>query len=139
MYKARLLIIPIVLFATTTICHAKEPIKFTSAFFRMIQGGKISEAYDQLFEGSLIPDQKPQAVNELKKQTTSGLPMYGKIIGIEKLREEKIGTSITRLVYILKSELHPTIWEFYFYKPKDTWFLTNVIFNDQFQSIQKLQ
>lgn len=139
MKKVIVLITSIVLFSATNICYAKEPIKITSDFFQMVESGKISEAFDQLFEGSQIPIQKPQAVDVLKRQTSSGLPMYGKINGIEKIRDEKIGSSIVRLVYVLKSEFHPTIWEFYFYKPKDTWFLANVIFNDEFQLMHKIE
>ncbi len=121
------------------ICYAKEPIEFTVEFFKMVEAGKISEAYDQLFVGSQIPKQKPQAVDLLKRQTSSGLPLYGKILGHEKIREERIGKSIVRLVYILKSEQAPTTWEFYFYKPKNNWFLSNVIFNDQFQLLHKVE
>lgn len=139
MKKVTLLIIGIVLFVSTNNCYAQEPIKSASDFFKMVKAGKVAEAYDQIFKGSQIPTQKPQAVEMLKTQTASGLPMYGKILGFEKMREEEIGTSIIRLVYILKSELHPTVWEFYFYKPKETWFLTNVIFNDQFQLLHKVE
>lgn len=128
------------LLITTTLCsYAKEPIEFVDEFFKLVQAGKISEAYDKLFVGSQIPAQKPQAVGMIKRQTSNGLPLYGNIVGIEKIRDEKIGNSIIRLVYVLKSEGTPTIWEFYFYRPKDEWFLANVKFNDQFQLIEKVQ
>ncbi len=133
------LIIILVLAISAHICNAKEPIEFTTDFFKMVKAGKISEAYDQLFVGSQIPIQKPQAVDMLKRQTSSGLPMYGNIVGLEKIREEKIGKSIVRFVYVLKSEQAPTVWEFYFYKPKNNWLLAHVIFNDRFQSLHKIE
>jgi len=139
MKKLTLLIIAIVLATSAHIGYAKEPGEFTAEFFTMLEAGKISEAYDQLFVGSQIPAQKPQAVDMLKRQTSSGLPLYGKIVGLEKIREERIGKSIVRLVYILKLEQAPTVWEFYFYKPKGNWFLANVIFNDQFQLLHKVE
>jgi hypothetical protein len=105
----------------------------------MVQSGKIPEAYDQLLVGSQIPTQKPQAVDALKRQTASGLPMYGNILGVELIREEKIGESVFRLVYILKSEMAPTVWEFYFYKPKSDWFLGNILFNDEFKSLHSMK
>ena len=132
-------LIGLVLIATVQHSYAKEPIEFTAEFFTLVKAGKISEAYDGLFVGSQIPAQKPQAVDMLKRQTSSGLPLYGNIVGFEKIRDERIGNSIVRLVYVLKSELAPTIWEFYFYKPKDQWFLAKVKFNDQFQLIEKTQ
>jgi hypothetical protein len=119
--------------AIATTGFAKEPREFVEEFFNYVKTGKVSQGYDILFAGSGIPAMKPQAVDMLKTQTASGLPMYGKILGFEKVREEKFGISIVRLVYILKSEKVPTIWEFYFYKPQTNWFLGNIIFNDQFQ------
>ena len=102
------------------------------SFLGSVVAGDIAGGYDRLFVGSAIPKNKPQAVAVLKTQTQSGLPLYGKVIGYEFVKEETYGTSIDRLVYILKSELGPTIWEFYFYKPTDSWFLSNVMFNDQY-------
>ena len=101
-------------------------------FFNSIVSGKISDAYDKLFIGSSIPQDKPQAVTLLKQQTENGLPLYGKLLGYEYISEESFGSSIVRYVCVLKSEKGPTVWEFFFYKPKNEWFLANVIFNDQF-------
>lgn len=114
---------------------AKDPKEFVEEFFSYVKAGKVSQGYDVLFVGSGIPAMKPQAVDMLKTQTASGLPMYGKILGFEKVREEKFGASVVRLVYILKSEKAPTVWEFYFYKPQTNWFLGHIIFNDQFQNL----
>ena len=122
------------LFATNT--AAKEPQEFVEEFFKLIKIGKVSEAYNGLFEGSTIPASKPQAVEMLKRQTSSGLPLYGKILGHKNLRKEIFGESIIRLVYILKSETAPTVWEFYFYKPLDRWFLVKIMFNDEFKLIE---
>jgi hypothetical protein len=108
------------------------PKATVETFLNEVQQGHISTAYDQLFVGSNIPVDKPQAVTALKQQTQTGLGLYGKALGHELVHEERFGTSIVRYVYILKSEKGPTIWEFYFYKPKSNWFLANVIFNDQF-------
>jgi hypothetical protein len=102
------------------------------AFLGSVVAGDIAGGYDRLFVGSSIPKSKPQAVTLLKTQTQSGLPLYGKTLGYEFVKEETYGTSIDRLVFILKSEGGPTIWEFYFYKPANSWFLTNVVFNDQY-------
>lgn len=117
-------------------CLAKEPEEFAEEFFGGIKAGKVAEAYDMLFTGSDIPAMKPQAVEMLKTQTSSALPMFGKIVGFEKIREEQFGTSIVRLVYVLKCTKAPTIWEFYFYKPQGSWFLANILFNDQFQLLE---
>ena len=104
MKKFALWFIVIILVSWVKTSQAKSPHEFTEEFFARLQVGEISAAYDQLFAGSSIPRQKPQAVELLKRQTASGLPLYGKIVGFEKIRTEKIGRSITRLVYVLKLE-----------------------------------
>ena len=98
--------------------------------------GKTDMAYDNLFKGSSMLTSNPQALQMLKNQTGSLLPLYGKVLGYEMIREETIGTSIVRLVYVLKSEVVPTVWEFYFYKPKDKWFVALVTLNDRFKAIE---
>lgn len=121
--------------------YAKEnnPTEMADSFLHLIQDGRINEAYDELFIGSSIPTSKPQAVQMLKTQTSSGLPLYGKIVGFEKILEESFGNSTVRLIYILKSELAPTVWEFYFYKPFGSWFLASIKFNDQFQFLDSMK
>ncbi len=108
------------------------PVDRVDMFFKQLMAGKVSDAYDNLFTGSSIPKNKPQAVAFIKQQTSSGLSFYGKLIDWELLRKEQFGKSLVRFVCILRSEMAPTIWEFFFYKPKDTWFLVHVIFNDKF-------
>jgi len=116
--------------------NAMFPKEMAQAFFITVIKGDVSKAYDQLFIGSSIPTSKPQAVTLLKQQTESGLPLYGKILDFEMIRKVKYGKSITRLVYVLKSEMAPTVWEFYFYKPNNAWVLTNVVFNDQYDLLK---
>jgi hypothetical protein len=127
-----------VLFLQTFSVYASDslPKAKVEQFFNTVVSGNISGAYDKLFIGSSIPTDKPQAVSLLKQQTSGGLPLYGKLLGYEYISEEKHGNSIIRYVYVLKSEKAPTVWEFFFYKPKDEWFLANVIFNDQFNFLR---
>jgi hypothetical protein len=129
--KTRLLI-SVLLLALYQPSMADTPSEKSESFFQSIIKGDVTQAYDQLFIGSSIPKDKPQAVTLLKQQTKTGLPFYGEIINYELVSKEEFGKSLTRLVYILKSEKHPTIWELYFYKPKNNWVLSNIQFNDQF-------
>lgn len=138
MIKKFFIFILFILFVSVSTTYAKQqnPSQMVENFFKMIQKGQINQAYDQLLANSSIPTSKPQAVQLLKTQTASGLPLYGNILGFEKIHGEKIGQSIIRLVYVLKLDLVPTAWEFYFYKPKSVWFLANIMFNDQFNLLE---
>lgn len=72
----------------------------------------------------------------LKRQTKNGLLLYGRVLGYDLIKEQKYGSSFVRLVYVLKSQKAPTVWEFYFYKPGDRWFLANINFNDRFRHLR---
>jgi len=83
------------------------PVQMAENFFLMTQKGDISDAYDELLKGSNIPAGKPQVVDMIKRETESSSLLYGDILGFEEIREEKVGTSILRLVYVLKLEKAP--------------------------------
>jgi hypothetical protein len=117
---------------------AAEPRPTAEAFFATLQQGQIPAAYGKLLEGSNIPRDKGAGLS-IRKQTETAIPQFGKILGYEILREEKLGTSLVRLVYLLKSERHPTVWEFYFYKPKNAWFVSQVHFSDAFDALESKQ
>ncbi|MCP4748978.1 MAG: hypothetical protein GY874_23030 [Desulfobacteraceae bacterium] len=131
-----LLSLMILLISSVSYAKQNDPIKITEQFFTMIKDGKINQAYDMLLKNSTGPVSKPDAIKLLQNQTASGLKIYGAVLGHEKITMEKFGGSITRLVYVLKSERMPIVWEFYFYKPKDKWHLAGIKFNDQFQEIE---
>lgn len=120
--------------------HAADdllPTQQAERFLDAIRSGNVDEAYDALLAGSTIPSEQPQQVAALKQKTRTGLPLFGSVLGYELIHEEAIGNSLVRLVYVLKSEKHPTVWEFYFYKPRSGWFLTNIMFNDEFQLLDR--
>lgn len=129
---AILLFIPL----STVAAQPTLPKEKADALFISLQKGDMSGGYDRLFFGSGISQSKPQMIDVIKLQTQNGLPLYGKILGYEFINEQKYGTSLVRLVYILKSEKFLTTWEFYFYKPKESWFLASIKFNDQFDLLK---
>jgi hypothetical protein len=103
-----------------------NPRAQADAFFVTLQQGKVAAAYTKLFEGSNIPRDAG-----IRKQTEGTLPLFGKMLGGELLREDKYGAALVRLIYLLRSERHPTVWEFYFYKPGNRWFIAEINFTDK--------
>jgi len=103
----------------------------------MLAAGESGAAVDQLCSGSPLLSEKPQALAALKSQITAYLPLYGAVLGHELVMREEFGASLVRLVYLLKLEEHPLVWEFFFYRPADSWKLSHVVFVDQFQLLMK--
>lgn len=119
--------------------HAQNsPRGMAEAFLSTIAQGQMAAGYSKLFEGSNIARDKGQG-GAIRKQTEAALPPLGKVLGFDLIREEPFGTSLVRLVYLLKSERHLTAWEFYFYKPKNAWFVAEVNFSDKFNLLNSKQ
>lgn len=116
--------------------ESKTPKEKAEALLASIQKGDINGGYDRLFVDSCPGLNQSQTILLLKKQTETGLSFYGKILGHEFVKEEPFGSAVIRLVYLLKSETYFTVWEFHYYKPKETWLLAGVNFNDQFSLLK---
>jgi hypothetical protein len=127
----RVLVICFLTLVFTTAHAQNSPRGMAEAFLSTIAQGQMAAGYSKLFEGSNIARDKGQG-GAIRKQTEAALPPLGKVLGFDLVREESFGSSLVRVVYLLKSERHLTAWEFYFYKPKNAWFVAEVNFSDKF-------
>ena len=101
-------------------------------FLKTIIEGQVDEAYDELFQGSPILKLKPQAIDVTKQQTKLLIGLYGKRLGFELIKKQNYGTSVIRLLYLIKTENIPITFEIYFYKPYTKWLPASVNFEDTF-------
>lgn len=92
---------------------------------------EVDKSYDELFSNSLIAS-KAQMVRLQKENTLTILNMYGELLSYDFVKQQKYGDSVVRLVYILKCEQVPVVWEFYFYKPVSDWTLVNIAFDTKY-------
>jgi len=60
---------------------------------------------------------------------------FGSYQGMELIKEEKIGTSFVRLVYLHKFENHAIYWKFTFYNPNGAWKVNSINFKDDIGSL----
>lgn len=60
---------------------------------------------------------------------------FGKSIGSEFIREDKVGENLIRLTYALRFEKHPMRWVFYFYRGKTGWLLNTFRFDDDIRQL----
>ncbi len=132
----------IVLSIFTIFCgasFAQEPKEQAEQFLSSVIKGEVDAAYDKIFTDTKMTDLKPQALSGLKTQTKSVYQMYGQPFAYEMIHNEILSPSLRRLVYLLKFELTPTTWEFYFYQAKDKWTLNKITFYDQYQNIAPMK
>jgi parvulin-like peptidyl-prolyl isomerase len=72
-------------------------------------------------------------------QATLQAPMmasrFGQVLGHEFIREDQIGESLARYVYIQRFEKHAMRWMFYLYRGKTGWVVNSFRFDDKWPDL----
>ena len=76
-------------------------------------------------------------ISNLDMQLPAIHQRFGKSIGYDLIADEKLGDSLSQLIYIQKFEKHAMVWRFIFYKPDQKWLLNTWYFNDQVHGLFK--
>ena len=94
--------------------------------------GIIKEGFDRLRPYWNIPDSRVDLAAE-KAEANIALfeTTYGKTIGYEFIKREKIKDFFVRYSYAHKFEHHVMRWVFTFYKPKEGWEFSSVEFDNR--------
>jgi hypothetical protein len=71
----------------------------------------------------------------LDGQIASSLPIYGRILGWERVGERRIGNSLVLRRYIVRHEHMLTVWYLTYIRPQNSWQVAGINFNDQLQSL----
>ncbi|MHC5074889.1 MAG: hypothetical protein ACYTFM_00465 [Planctomycetota bacterium] len=98
-------------------------------FLSRIINGEIDKAYDELLIGTMLAE-RAEAIGVQKQQTSQLFDTYGRLLEKEFVKKQQYGKSLIRLVYILKCEKMPLVWEFYYYKTEGKWQLISLKLRD---------
>jgi hypothetical protein len=123
-----------VLLASPAQAFCQTPTQMAETFLARVSASPEA-SLDELFKGSGFGEAKPQELLAMKSQTRMAMGLYGAPLGFEKVREEVLSPSLVHLVYLQKFPQYPVAWEFFFYKPRDTWVINTLNFKDQIQSL----
>ncbi len=96
--------------------------------------GKMQEGLQLMKPYLIIPESEFNVMAEqLKMQEPLMKQRFGNTIGVEFVKEEEVGNSLLRIIYIQKFEKHIMRWRFYFYKPRNSWVLNTFFTDDKLQ------
>ncbi len=96
----------------------------------------VKAAFKEIREISPLPSSELDGMEKSTQEQLSLIePRYGKILGYEKVIINLKGKSVMECVYIVKCETHIIRWRFFFYKPKDKWFLNTFFWDDKIQDL----
>jgi hypothetical protein len=103
-------------------------------FFQTLTNRGSEKAFEALFEGTPFAQAKSKELEGMKEDFNKYLA-NSSLLGFERVKEQTYGQSVLKLVYILKLESRPLVWEFHFYKAKTTWSLTRVGFDEDLRRL----
>ena len=134
--KCIVLILTIIAFASFT--HAeglkndKQTKDLATKATNQFGKEKIKEGFSLLKPHWPLPEAEIEnLINQTEMQWSMVEKRFGKSIAVEFVREERIAESFIKYLFIQKFENHAIRWEIIFYKPRDTWKINMVKWDDK--------
>lgn len=92
----------------------RTPDEMVKAFFAEIEADRVDVAYEGLTAGTVVASRAEES-KQLRMQTQAALDAYGPTYGYELVSKERVGDLLERWTFLLRGELLPLRWKFYFY------------------------
>ena len=113
-----------------------EVRKVTDDVMSKVGKGELEAGLRAFKSLTIIPEAEFEA---MLGQATTQLPIaasrFGAVAGSEFIREDHIGESLARFVYIQKFDKHAIRWIFYLYKGKNGWVINTFRFDDKWPEL----
>jgi len=110
--------------------------KVTDAAMVKVGGGDIEGGIKEIRPLTVIPTAEfDTLLGQLPLQLPGISARFGSSIGFEFVREDRIGDSMARIVYVNKLEKHAMRWMFYCYKGKGGWVINTFRFDDKWHEL----
>ena len=117
----------------------KEPTEarqLTDRVMAKVGGGDIENGIRLTKPFLIISTSEFEAMLEqLKLQMPAMSQRFGKSIGYEFIREDKVGENLLRIIHVHRFEKHVMRWSFYFYRGKDGWTLNTFKTDDDIRQL----
>lgn len=104
--------------------------QITEEFFRQYALDPM-KAFDYAFATNKWMDRNQDAVENLKNQYSTLLPLIGNYYGYDLITEKTMGNHLKVSSFILRYDRQPMRLTFIFYKPKDRWQVQNLKYDDK--------
>lgn len=134
----QLLLLMLAIFTFTNVVYADtltslEDIKeLSDQAASLLAQDKTKEAIS-LFKpySPLPPTEIDTLILQIQNWTFTVSSKYGKVVGFEFLKQQRVGKCFVRYIYILKYENHAIRWLFTFYKPQNKWWVNSIFFDNK--------
>jgi hypothetical protein len=108
----------------------------TDKVLARVAGGDFEGGLRMLKPYSIVPDAEIEsAIGQAKLQVPLMEGRFGRSVGAEFLREERVGDSLARITQIQRFEKHAMRWIFVFYRGPRGWVMNTFYFDDKILSV----
>ena len=132
----------LLLTATTLAAHAQglparaDVRKVTDDVMAKVGKGDLEGGLKTFKPLTIIPEAEFDAmVGQAVLQSPMMASRFGPVIGYEFIREERLGESLARVLYIQRFEKHAMRWMFYLYRGKTGWVINSFRFDDKWPDL----
>lgn len=109
----------------------QECKSFAKEVMSLVGKENYEQAFDILGQHWPLPEEELANFARLTQSQMEGVSeRFGKVLGSELVREDKIGESFIRYIFIQKCENHATRWMIVFYRPQEEWVVNSVKWDD---------
>ena len=119
-----------------TLGSPTEARQLTDRVMAKVGAGDIENGMRLTKPFLIIPASEFEAmIEQLKLQIPAMSQRFGKSIGSEFIREDKVGENLLRIIQIHRFEKHAMRWSFYFYRGKAGWVLDTFKTDDDIRQL----
>ncbi len=108
----------------------EAPPQAIRTFFATLAKNDIDAAYKGLLTGTKIAESS-QDVSMLKSKTEEAIRAFGAISGGEWIETKRVGTRLSRYVFLSFGKDYPMRWRFYFYETEGQSRLIDIRISDR--------
>lgn len=101
------------------------------AFFTQLKAGKVKEAYDGAFAGTLM-SKKQAEFEQAIAGTETGLRYYGGVRDWQWMKSDWSGEGFVQVVYLVRMENAPLFMRLQLYDNGVRWIVYNINFSDNY-------
>lgn len=117
-----------------TLKDKKAAKELTKSVMELVGKGEQEKGLKLIKPYLIIPEHEFDGLlNSLRMQAPAIEQRFGKVLGAEFFKVEEVGESLMLVMYVQKFEKHIMRWNFYFYKPNETWVLNTFNTDDKIQ------
>lgn len=98
-------------------------------FFDLLQQGKAADGVQYLMESNPAASKIQDAIEQLKGQFSSAVPLVGNYVSRQLLVESKVGDLYVYQHYLVAYERQPISVRISYYKPGNTWLCYSLQFD----------